>query len=606
MTPLNKKLKYNTGQNLWHVLKLTWAAARGMLLYTIGTAVLTLCIAITDLTIAPVILSKVEASVPLPELLGTIALFTLLLLLLCSMRNYLKSVSLAWSNQLLHHQITSVFHKECATSYPNRLSSRFQAAMKECYFYIYGSDGSYEQMLREFGTLLSAVMGFILYLTLLSRLQPLLLVLVIVTTAVSFLVSQHVQKWDVDHREERKSYRSRTLFVCNTIMANELPKDIRIFRMQPWLNEIHNKALGLFQAFCRRRQLHFMLGKLADLILSLARNGIAYWYLISLALDKGLPASEFLLYFSAVSGFTAWITDILNSITLMRFHSTKICEARELLEWPEPFRFEGGQTLEPESTYELRLVDVSYRYPEAEADTISHMDLTLHPGEKLAIVGLNGAGKTTLVKLLCGLLDPTEGRVLLNGQDIRAFNRREYYGLFTAVFQDFSWLETSLASNVAQSITDIDRERVLRSVHKAGMDEVIAKLPKGIDTHLGNLFYDDAVELSGGELQRLMLARALYKDAPVLILDEPTAALDPIAESDIYQRYNEMTAGRTSVYISHRLASTQFCDRVLFLEQGKIKEQGSHQALMALGGGYAHLFEVQSRYYQEGGERNEV
>ena len=225
--------------------------------------------------------------------------------------------------------------------------------------------------------------------------------------------------------------------------------------------------------------------------------------------------------------------------------------------------------------------------------------------EKLAIVGLNGAGKTTLVKLLCGFYDPTEGRVLLNGQDIREFNRRQYYELFSAVFQNFSIMDTTVAEAVSQTAVGTDMGKVDLCLEKAGLTEAISKFPEGINTHIGRQVYLDGVMLSGGQTQRLMLARALYKDGPILVLDEPTAALDPIAENDIYMKYNEMTAGKTSVFISHRLASTRFCDRILFIADGGIAEEGTHEELIAMNGAYAALFEVQSRYYREGGDSYE-
>ena len=360
------------------------------------------------------------------------------------------------------------------------------------------------------------------------------------------------------------------------------------------LTGIHD-AYYDFQLKVEKRRL---LVDLVGTVCTVARNGIAYWYLIRLALRNGLGVPEFLLYFTAASTFTTWVLGILTDLSKLNKQSLDISQVREFLDYPEPFR---GQAPVPKAAqYELRLEQVSFRYPEAEKDTITNMNLTIHPGERLAIVGLNGAGKTTLVKLLCGLLDPTEGRVLLNGQDIRTFDRAEYYRLFSAVFQDYSLLCTTVAENVAQTASNIDEERVWKCLQKAGLTEVIQALPQGIHTHVGRDVFLDGVLFSGGQTQRLMLARALYKGSPILFLDEPTAALDPIAEDDIYRKYSAMTEGKTSLFISHRLASTRFCDRILFLDQGKIAEEGTHEMLLALGGGYAKLFEVQSRYYQEG------
>ena len=195
--------------------------------------------------------------------------------------------------------------------------------------------------------------------------------------------------------------------------------------------------------------------------------------------------------------------------------------------------------------------------------------------------------------------------MLLNGKDIRAYNRRDYYRLFGAVFQDFSMLAASVAANVAQRVDAIDMERVKRCVALAGLTEKIESLPQSYDTLLGREVYEDAPELSGGELQRLMLSRALYKNAPLILLDEPTAALDPLAESDMYARYNELTQGRSAVYISHRLASTRFCDRILLIDGGAIAEEGTHDQLMAAGGEYARLYEIQSRYYGKENIRHE-
>jgi len=373
------------------------------------------------------------------------------------------------------------------------------------------------------------------------------------------------------------------------------------------MESLYDQLLEAYYLFAGKVQMRLFLAKVGEIVLTFLRNGAAYAVLIYMVLQGRIGVPEFLLSFTAVAGFAAWITGILENVSEVRRYSIELCAVREYLSYPELFKFEEGAALvpEPERLYELKLENVSFRYPGADHDVLKNVNFTLHPGEKVAVVGLNGAGKTTLVKLLCGFLDPTEGRVLLDGRDIREYNRRDYYKLFTAVFQDFSLLAVSIAANVAQSEENIDMARVRDCIDRAGLTAKIESLPEGYDTKLLRSVHFDAVELSGGETQRLMLARALYRNAPVIVLDEPTAALDPIAESEMYGKYHEMTAGRSSVYISHRLASTRFCDRILYIEDAGIAEEGTHEELLARGGRYAALFEVQSRYYREGGMDDE-
>ncbi|MCL1803062.1 MAG: ABC transporter ATP-binding protein [Eubacteriaceae bacterium] len=277
-------------------------------------------------------------------------------------------------------------------------------------------------------------------------------------------------------------------------------------------------------------------------------------------------------------------------------------DIRAALDYPD--RMNNGPGIPLPNSSELppsiEFRNVAYTYPNAAAPALSSIDLSICAGERIAVVGANGAGKTTLIKLLCGLYSPTEGEVLLNGNPVCAYNRDEYYTLFSAVFQDIHMLSASIAENISQKPLELtDREKVSRCLELSGLIAKTESLPEKERTLLVRAVHSSATELSGGERQKLAMARALYKDAPVIILDEPTAALDPIAENEVYQRYAELTEGKTSIYISHRLASTRFCDRILLLDGSVIAEEGTHDELMALGGVYAKMFEVQASYYQE-------
>jgi ABC-type multidrug transport system fused ATPase/permease subunit len=244
---------------------------------------------------------------------------------------------------------------------------------------------------------------------------------------------------------------------------------------------------------------------------------------------------------------------------------------------------------------------VTYKYPKTETFAIKNVSIKIKAGEKVALVGLNGAGKTTLVKLICGMYSPAEGEILVNGHKAGEYNIDDYYTLFSAVFQHFRFLPVSIAQNISIVPKEqADIKKLERCIKLSGLNEKIDKLENGADTMLIKEINPGGTELSGGEQQKLMLARAIYKDAPVLLLDEPTAALDPIAESELYMKYNEIAKDKTSVFISHRLASTRFCDRIILISKGEIAETGTHDELIKKGGEYAKLFEIQSHYYQDG------
>ena len=601
---MHEKPKYNLWQNSWYMVKLAWRYSKSVLAICIILAAATAGETVVQLLIAPGILQKLELRASLPQLLGAIAIFTGALILFAAAKEYFDLNKLFGRVTVRIKLIEAIAEKMAQTSYENLLDTAFLQRKERASSACDDNQSPAESIWLTWTNILANLLGFAVYLALLSSLSPLLILVVIATTAAGYFVSRKVNQFGYLHREEEAAYTAEMRYVKRTVTSRAFAKDIRIFGLKPWLMEVWQKSFRLYESFLRRREKHYFLTNLADFLLSLLRNGIAYAYLLHLTLTEGLSASTFLLYFTAASGFTQWITGILEQFTQLSKASLEISVVREFLEWPEGFQLTGGDPI-PDAvngTYELQLEHVTYRYPGAAEDTIHDLSLTLHRGEKVALVGLNGAGKTTLVKLLCGFLDPTQGTVRLNGVDIRKLNRRAYYKLFSAVFQEFSLLEATVAENVAQQVAGIDEEKVWQCLQNAGLSDAVRALPQGLQTHLGRSIYDDGTELSGGQTQRLMLARALYRDGAVLVLDEPTAALDPITESEIYLKYSEMTQGKTSLFISHRLASTRFCDRIILLENGSIAEEGSHEALLQAGGSYAKLFSVQRRYYEEGGE----
>ena len=302
-----------------------------------------------------------------------------------------------------------------------------------------------------------------------------------------------------------------------------------------------------------------------------------------------------------VGAATAMATNIFSLVGLMGTVETNtgfLNKTFAFLDIPNAM-YQGSLTTEKRSDrqYDIEFRDVSFKYPGSELWALRHVDLKFKVGRRLAIVGENGSGKTTFIKLLCRLYDPQEGQILLNGIDIRKYRYDDYMNLFSVVFQDFQLISQPLGNNVAGSMA-YDRDRARKALVDAGFGERLSTMDKGLDTMLYKNLSEDGVDISGGEAQKIAIARALYKDAPFIILDEPTAALDPIAEAEIYGKFDEITGDKTAIYISHRLSSCKFCDEIAVFHEGRIVQKGSHDALLAdEAGKYHELWTAQAQYY---------
>ncbi len=593
-----QKPQYGMGSNVLYLLRLS-REVPGLLLQRSCLVLVSVVISVTGLYMSPTLLRILELHQSLEKFLGTLCAFALVLVAASAVKGYLEpqNVRFIVAREVLLDRISA---KAGTCSYPLLQDDSFRNKWEKAMNATNNNESAAEDIWRTMFRILQNLICFVIYLALLTQVNPFLIGITLATTGLGYLVSFHFVQKDYQFQEEASKPSRGGFWVFNATRNPRLAKDVRIFGMRDWLEGMYAKYRKLAEDVQKRRARNNILADIISLALDFLRGAVAYAYLLFITLRGNLSAGEFLLYFTAVGGFTSWITGILSGFTTLHRQSIEISMIREFCQFPEPFRMEGGRelTVDAQGVYELELRDVSYQYPTGKKPVLEHFNLKVRPGEKLAVVGVNGAGKTTLIKLLCGFLDPDRGAVLLNGVDIREYNRRDYYRLFSAVFQDFSILGGSIAENVAQCTTP-DLGKVWSCLERAGVRERIERLPEGLDAKLEKKVYLEAVELSGGETQRLMMARMLYKNAPVILLDEPTAALDALAEQDIYERYNELTRGRTSVYISHRLASTRFCDRVILLEDGGIREEGTHEQLLALGGRYAELFQVQSKYYRE-------
>lgn len=468
----------------------------------------------------------------------------------------------------------------------------------------------YRSGVRQFfinGPLILATMiGVILYSLTISLIDWRILLFILASTVVSTALDTYARKYTAHRLDDQYRIWGRFYYLKAQATSVENGKDIRIYNMADWIKSGFDRLIDRNEKLCFNMGIRKYAGVSSDFIFVTIRDILSYTIMTAMVIDGKMTIAEFTLGLSVVNGLSGMFGEIRYYLDLMRGGNMMMCEYRKMMDYPNRFKREDGEPVPEEwfqgSFPDIEFKNVSFRYEEDGEDVLKHINLTIHNGERIALVGHNGAGKTTLVKLLCGFYHPTEGEILIGGIPLDMINLEEYYKLLSTIFQDIVTLPVPIASNVSATFTEeTDMERVRECLRRAGLEDAVNELPKKEMTELSQTFSADGVQLSGGQMQKLMLARCIYKDAPLLILDEPTAALDPIAESSMYAEYRKASEGKSSLFISHRLASTKFCDRILFIDHGCIVEEGTHESLLEKRGKYAEVFEVQSKYYKQGG-----
>ena len=423
-----------------------------------------------------------------------------------------------------------------------------------------------------------------------------LLLLCGVQLALSSRINRRSTQKKIELNQGNDHSNSVANYLVNVMLEERRADDIRIGHLDHFLDVQFGKAmehfLPMYLDFARFSAITD--GKNA--LLSLLSNFAAYLVIGARALYGVLPIGDVLLYAGSVTRAMSDLQTFLATGSEFDYINSYLSTYEDFIAQPS-MAYDGTLPIEKrdDGQYEFAFHDVSFSYPGTNIPVLEHVTLSFAVGEKTSLVGRNGAGKTTLIKLLCRLYEPTSGYITLNGIDIRKYSYKEYTQAFSVVFQDFHLFSLPLDENIAAG-TEIDEAALQSSLAKVGLTDHVQQLPQGVRTRLYNN-NGSGVDLSGGEAQRTAIARALYKDAPFVILDEPTAALDPIAEAEIYEQFSQMTAGKTAVYISHRMSSCKFCDRIIVLDHGRIAEDGTHDTLLANHGIYAYLYETQAQYY---------
>lgn len=485
--------------------------------------------------------------------------------------------------------------KDLTVSMEQCEDAQIQKLKKKSENCIWANEWGIEGFMRHNLDLLKSLLGLFVYTLIVGIMNWKILAMLVGMSAVSAAAAYGVTRYYEKIKDPLAEQEVTMGYINREVDDVQSGKDIRIFGLGKWIVGKYDQAIKKCRRLYFQRDIREYGSNMLDTALDAVRDLVCYLYLI-LQLSQGMRISEFVFYLGLVAGFSNWIGMISKRVVSVKQESDNISELRNylLLEEEAP---SGGKLAETDRI-EVVFDHVSYRYHGAEEETLHDVSFRLASGEKLALVGLNGAGKTTIVKLMSGLYLPTSGTVYVNGISTRALDRSAYFAKQAAIFQEPFQTSYNIAENIALEET-YDRAKLWKVLAQAGLDKKVKSLDRQLDTHLGKDIAQDGIMLSGGEMQKLLLARALYREAQLILLDEPTAALDALAETEIYQKYQTLMQGKSVLFISHRLASTRFCDRILLLAEGRIQEQGTHEELMQEQGAYYQLFQVQSKYYDK-------
>lgn len=507
-----------------------------------------------------------------------------LIFLLSALKKFLNAREESFQAGISMHYAAEMMDKLLRMRYQDLESYEGRAKYQRCRNFAFEgtqADGAWA-VVRLTG-LMTSIVGIAAYAALFSSVSGWLLAAIFLTCGVEYLVSSRLIAYGDQTEKDMVRGEMQFSYFYRLAIRPQSGQDIRLSGAAPWLLRYLDRAAREYMSVLHRYTQKAVQLSGIQVFCTILRDAVTFWFLVHSVLQQRLPAADFLFYFALTTGFSDWLGGVSGHITSLKRITRECGHYRDFMAIPDSETTGGSIWLDSIEHIEFR--HVTFAYPTGET-VLRDISFSVAAGESVALIGENGAGKTTLIKLLCGLYAPTAGEILVNGVDLAQLNRERYFQLTAALFQDYTVLPLSIADNILLG-TRACADTVQKLLEKVGLAEKYDGTTR-------------ATALSGGERQRLLLARALYKNAPLLILDEPTAALDPLAEEQLYRQYRAMAEGKLSIFISHRLASTRFCDRVLFLSEGSIVEEGSHEELMAAEGAYRQMFDTQACYYREG------
>ena len=596
--------KHGMFNNFVYAVKLTWQLNNQFIIAMIVMGVLSAFYMLIGIYIPKIVLALVENKVTTDTMIKVLVAVGIIILVVKLINTKAQYVGeYAW-DKVYKGLVSKYLRKSFTTDFKNMENPDFLDLIERSKHAMYNYQGI-SGYCRRGSNILSNIVLVVIAGAAIAVINPLIILVLVVISYFIYKILDSTMEWTkVNFRDAMSSNFRKNYYFSSTARDFKYAKDIRLFKMQDFIEQTWKDINTVYYAACKKNHRKWVMCEAKMSFLRLFQNLLLYVVLIYMVLNKGMSISDFVLYIGLVASFSTAMTDMFCNMVWMNMNRMELDDFRTFLDWNEDKPdIEKGQGVSNNiglKQFEFKFENVSFKYPGHEKYVLKNINLTIEAGSKLAVVGINGAGKTTLTKLLMRLYEPTEGRILLNGVDVKKYDRDTYFKIFAPVFQNIEIFAFPVWQNISMKPeNETDKNRTMEALERSGLDEKINKYENKIDTMLLRIFDPNGVDLSGGERQRLAMARALYQNREVLVLDEPTAALDALAEDRMYQEFNQMVKGKTAIFISHRLSSTRFCDKIVMFEDGRIIEEGTHEQLINANGKYRNMFQVQAQYYKD-------
>lgn len=579
-----------------YFIKICWGYNKKYIIYQIIKQILNATLALIALVIPKYILDLVFSRAVEKETLILLVIYTLIVLLGSILLSILDRKILINRMYVFRDFQLFLSKKIANVKYEYTESKEFLDLKTKAEKYLYGNGSGFGSILESSFDIFGKLITLLGVIGIISRLSVVLILVVFFLVLINSGYNIKTQKKNISVNLEKSAIERRNSYFSNIFQDFNYGKEIRTYKISSWLLRKYKEELNTLQNFYKQMADNNMRLNTVTAVTAAIQQIATYLYIINQAILKKITIGDFSMYLSSITTFVSGLKDIIYKISDLQQYTIYFKAYREYINLPE-IEENKFEMFNKSNKLEFEFRDVSFKYNGQKCNALSNINFRFSKGEKISIVGLNGAGKSTLIKLLLRLYVPTEGTIYLNGIDIQKIPYGDYMDLFATVFQDFKLFSLSILDNIKYN-EPYDKERLKQLLKEVQLDDKIERLDKKLDTMMYRDFDKNGYTPSGGEAQKLAMIRALYRNSEIIILDEPTAALDPKAEYKLYSMFDKLFCGKTCIYISHRLACTKLTDRILVFENAKLIEDGTHQELLNLHGKYFELFNMQAQFYQ--------